>query len=72
MILEKVSLSVDECFSDLIKRRAWYKDSGNDRTLAFKHKLSFLKGNLSYDKKVFYLEKAGYTMTQEEKWRKKN
>jgi len=64
-------LTIDKAFSEEIKRRGWWKDSGFDRKLASKHKDLFSKGKLSYELKKLYLQSLGYEIATVELWEKK-
>lgn len=61
--------TLDECFKDLISKRAWSKNSSYDRRTASRHKKLFLAGELPDEIKRVYLQSAGYTIVQPELWR---
>lgn len=60
--------SLNECFSELIIHRGWWKNSPYDRKSASFHKKQFLEGKLPDEIKRVYLLNAGYTLYQQEMW----
>jgi hypothetical protein len=60
--------TINECFAEVIQRRAWYKDTGVDRKTAFREKERFEAGELAESKIRFYLSHAGYKLYQPELW----
>ncbi len=60
--------TLDECFTELIAHRGWWKDSPYDRKSASVHKKLFIQGKLSDEIKRIYLQNAGYTRCQQEMW----
>jgi len=63
---------LNECFRQLIRKRAWYKNSNVTRRQAYRDKLYFEKDILPEQKIRFYLKNAGYELYQEELWKQKN
>lgn len=63
------SKTLDECFTDLILKRGWWKNSDFDRKTAHFHKKQFLLGKLPDEIKRVYLENAGYKKVQQELWK---
>ncbi|MFK8284945.1 hypothetical protein [Capnocytophaga canis] len=64
-------ITIEECFHQILKKRAWYKNSPYDRKSAFVHKKKFLEGTLSRDIIRIYLQSSGYVVVQQELWNKK-
>lgn len=60
--------TLNECFAELTKRRAWYKNTGVHRKTAYRDKVLFEAGELSESKIRFYLSHAGYKLYQPEMW----
>jgi hypothetical protein len=64
--------TLDECFTELIAHRGWWKESPYDRKSASVHKKLFLQGKLPDETKRIYLQVAGYEKAQPEMWRIKS
>lgn len=60
--------TLDECFTELIIHRGWWKNSPYDRKSASVHKKLFREGRLPDEVKRVYLQNAGYTLYQQEMW----
>lgn len=67
-MMEVVTKTIDECFAELIEKRAWHRGSPYDRKNANYHKKIFLQGKLPDEVKREYLESAGYKLVQAEMW----
>lgn len=61
-------MTLQEAFSILITQRAWYKNSGTLRQIAFADKQLFLHGRLPEVRIRHYLSSAGWVQTQREEW----
>lgn len=61
--------TLDDCFTELITHRAWWKNSPYDRKSAFVHKKLFLQGKLPDEIKRIYLRAAGFELVQPEMWK---
>jgi hypothetical protein len=60
--------TLNECFTELVERRAWYKNAEVDRKTAYRDKTRFEAGELAESKIRFYLSRAGYKLYQSELW----